>query len=195
MARDGGGGRVEGGDRSREIEWNACVQTQGRVRKEHLDVFGVSKGMWSHGSRSCHAGSARGSTAERGQQQCDVGNAGASQHRVGRAAARQGSDAWDHRKQEVALELLRRRAAVKHGSGKRRTTWRGEEEPARGREAAGQRLGRRVDGRRAALGRGGAQHMTGQSCGSARQRNRGEGKRGRRRRTQMQFAENTGTLL
>jgi hypothetical protein len=29
MARDGGGGRVEGGDRSREIEWNACVQTQG----------------------------------------------------------------------------------------------------------------------------------------------------------------------
>jgi hypothetical protein len=45
MARDGGGGRVEGGDRSREIEWNACVQMQRRVCEERLDVFGVSKGM------------------------------------------------------------------------------------------------------------------------------------------------------
>jgi hypothetical protein len=97
---------VEGGNRSREIEWNACVQTQGRVREERLDVFGVSKGMWSRGSRSCHACGARGGTANRGQQQCDVGNTGARQHKVRRAAARQGSDAWDRREARGGTGLL-----------------------------------------------------------------------------------------
>jgi hypothetical protein len=60
-------------------------------------VLGVSKEMWLHGNRSWHAGGTRGGTAKLGQQQCDVGNAGARQHKVGRAAARQGSDAWDRR--------------------------------------------------------------------------------------------------
>jgi hypothetical protein len=67
-----------------------------------------------------------------------VEDARASQHKVRRAAARQGSDAWDLRKQEVALESLRWRAVVKRGSGRRRATWRGRE---RQREA-GKRRGR-----------------------------------------------------
>jgi hypothetical protein len=58
-------------------------------------VLGVLKELWSRGIRSCHAGGARGGTAKLGQQQCDVGNAGVRQHKVGRAAARQRSDAWD----------------------------------------------------------------------------------------------------
>jgi hypothetical protein len=74
MARDGGGGWVEGGDRSREIEWKACVQMQGLVREEHLDVFGVSKGTWSCGSTSCHAGGARG---------CNAGGSNATWERRG----------------------------------------------------------------------------------------------------------------
>jgi hypothetical protein len=48
-------------------------------------------------NRSWHAGGARGGTAKLGQQHFNVGNAGAREHKVGRAAARQGSDAWNHR--------------------------------------------------------------------------------------------------
>jgi hypothetical protein len=60
-------------------------------------VLGVLKEMWSRGNRSWHAGGARGGTTKLGQQQCDVGNAGARQHKVERAAARQGIDAWNRR--------------------------------------------------------------------------------------------------
>jgi hypothetical protein len=56
--------------------------------------------------------------AELRQRKCNVEDARAGQHGVGRAAARQGSDAWNCREQEVALESLRWRAAVKHGSGR-----------------------------------------------------------------------------
>jgi hypothetical protein len=58
-------------------------------------------------------------------------------------------------KQEVVRDCYngeQRRGAARVGS---RVAWRGEEEPARGREAVGQRLRRHVDGRRAALGRQG----------------------------------------
>jgi hypothetical protein len=55
-----------------------------------------------------------------------VGDAGARQHKVRRTAARQGSDAWDHQKQKGVLESLRRRSVAKHGSGRPRTTWRGQ---------------------------------------------------------------------
>jgi hypothetical protein len=41
----------------------------------------------------------------------------------------------------------------------------------------------------------GVAHMASRSGGGARQRNRGEGVRGRRRRTQLQIVESTGTLL
>jgi hypothetical protein len=54
-------------------------------------------------------------------------------HGVGRAAARQKSDAWDVGRQEVAREMLRRRAAAKCSSGRRRAAWRGEGKPARSR--------------------------------------------------------------
>jgi hypothetical protein len=58
------------------------------------------------------ASAARVATAaELGQRKCDVEDARAGQHRFGRATARQGSDAWNCREQEVALESLRRRAA------------------------------------------------------------------------------------
>jgi hypothetical protein len=76
-------------------------------------VLGVSKEMWSLRNRSWHAGGARGGTAKLGQQQCDVGNAGARQHKVGRAATRQGSDAWDHREAGGGTDCL---AATASGS-------------------------------------------------------------------------------
>jgi hypothetical protein len=60
-------------------------------------VLQVSKEMSSYGNRGWHTGGTCGGTAKLRQQQCDVGNAGARQHKVGRAAARQGIDAWDRR--------------------------------------------------------------------------------------------------
>jgi hypothetical protein len=71
--------------------------------------------------------------AELGQELCDVEAARAGQHGVGRAAAREKSDAWDVGRQEVAREMLRRQAAMKCSSGRRRAAWRGEGKPARGR--------------------------------------------------------------
>jgi hypothetical protein len=158
-------------------------------------VFGVSKGMWSRESRSCHAGGARGGTAKRGQQQCDVGNAGARQHKVGRAAAQQGSDAWDRREARGGAGLLRRRATARSGSGGQSggVARRGgaSARPGSGGVEAGPTRGRAQSG----AGVAGAAHMASQNSGGARQRNRGEGERGRRRRTRLQIAENTGTLL
>jgi hypothetical protein len=82
-----------------------------------------------------------------------VGDAGARQHKVRRTAARQGSDAWDHQKQKGVLESLRRRSVAKHGSGRPRTTWRGQGvASARSGKAAVEREGH-VDGHRAALRR------------------------------------------
>jgi hypothetical protein len=66
-------------------------------------------------------------------------------------------------KQEVALGLLRRRAAARSSSGRQRATWRGKEKPAWGRGAAGQVLGRHVACLRAALEWGGAWHMAGRA--------------------------------
>jgi hypothetical protein len=87
--------------------------------------------------------SGRGNATWRTQGQASTGSGG---RRHGRGVMRGTAG-----KQAVAVELLRRRAAVKHGLGRRRAAWRGEVEPARGREAAGQGLGRHVDGHRAAL--------------------------------------------
>jgi hypothetical protein len=68
-----------------------------------------------------------------GQKLCDVEAARVGQHGVGRVEARQKSDAWDVGRQEVAREMLRRRAAAKCSSASRRAAWRGEGKPARGR--------------------------------------------------------------
>jgi hypothetical protein len=76
-----------------------------------------------------------------GQKLSDVEGARAGQHRVGRAAALKRDDAWSGGRQEVAREMLRRRAAVRRSSGRRRATWPSGEKPARGWEAAGQRPG------------------------------------------------------
>jgi hypothetical protein len=124
-----------------------------------------------------------------------VGDAGARQHKVRRTAARQGSDAWDHRKQEVVLESLRRRSAAKHGSGRPQTTWRGQAvASARSGKATverGRARGRAQSGAEAAE----AAHMAGAAAAACDRENRGKGERGRRRRTQMQYHRNAGTLL
>jgi hypothetical protein len=133
--------------------------------------------------------------AELGQRQWDVVDARVGQHEVGRAAAWQGSDAWNRREQEVALESLRRRTAVKHGSGRQSggVSRRGEAStrPGSGGAEAGTARGRAQNG----AGAVGATHLASQSSGGARQSNRGEGERGRRRRTQLQIVENAGTPL
>jgi hypothetical protein len=93
-----------------------------------------------------------------------LGDAGARHHKVGRAAARQGSDAWDRRE-------------VGGGAGVAATASGGEEqlgqtvgdvvrqgEASAGPGAAGQVLGRHVACLRAALERGGARHMGGRAA-------------------------------
>jgi hypothetical protein len=92
-----------------------------------------------------------------------MGNAGARQHKVGRAAARQGSDAWDRREAGGGTDRL---AATASGGEARLgqatgVTWRGQGRPARVRGAAGQVLGRHVACLREVLERGGARHMAG----------------------------------
>jgi hypothetical protein len=66
MARDGDGGRVEEGDRSREIEWKRDVQMPGCVLEKLEEELGVQKRMWPCPSRSWRAGGARGGTAKLG---------------------------------------------------------------------------------------------------------------------------------
>jgi hypothetical protein len=80
----------------------------GHVLEKLEEVLRVQKRMWLRPSTSWRTCNARGGTAKLGERQCDVEDAWARQHKVGRAAARQGSDAWDRRKQEVALESLQR---------------------------------------------------------------------------------------
>jgi hypothetical protein len=130
-----------------------------------------------------------------GQKLSDMEGARAGQHGVGRAAALQRGDAWNVGRQEVARKMLRRRAAARCSTGRWRATWRGQGWPARGREAAGQRPGWHVHRRRGVLEQQGRRTWPGQSSGGARQRNREEGERGRRRRIQMQYLRNAGTLL
>jgi hypothetical protein len=85
---------VEEGDRRREIEWNACVQRKNEGARDSKMCSGsrtrrdrVEAGAGA--SAACVA-----TAAELGQRKCDVEDARAGQHGVGRAAARQGSDAW-----------------------------------------------------------------------------------------------------
>jgi hypothetical protein len=72
--------------------------------------------------------------AELGQRQCDMEDAMAGQHGVGRAAARQGVDAWDRREARGGAGLLRRRATARGGSGGQSggVARRGEDSAARG---------------------------------------------------------------
>jgi hypothetical protein len=100
-----------------------------------------------------------------------VEDARAGQHKVRRAAARQGSNAWDHRKQEVALESLRRRAVVKRGSGRRRATWRGRERQREVGKRRGRGWGDTWMGTEQRWGGRGGAH--GQSGGGERGRRRG----------------------
>jgi hypothetical protein len=87
------------------------------------------------------------------------------------------------RQHEVALELLRRRAAARGGSGRQPGGVAGQEEasarPGSGGAGAGAARGRPQGG----SGAGKCTAHGRQSGGGARQRNRGEGERGRRRRT------------
>jgi hypothetical protein len=151
--------------------------------------------MGLHGSRSWHTGGTRGGTAKRGQQQCDVGNAGARQQKVGRAAVRQVSDAWDCREARGGAGLLQRRATASGGfsgqSGGVARRGGASARPRSGGAEAGATHGRA----QSSAGAAGAAHMASQSSGGAQQRNRGKGERGRRRRTGLQFPERTGTLL
>jgi hypothetical protein len=59
-------------------------------------------------------------TAALGQKKCNVEDARASQHGVGRAAARRVMMHGIVGRQEVAREALCRRAAVRRSSGERR---------------------------------------------------------------------------
>jgi hypothetical protein len=120
-----------------------------------------------------------------GQKKCDVEDARASQHGVGRAAARRVMTRGIVGRQEVAREMLRRRAAVRRSSGRWQATWRGPGvTSARAGRAAGER--RRAPGRhRAAQGRQGWRTWPGQRRRRAAEENRGEGERGRRRGTRL----------
>jgi hypothetical protein len=103
----------------------ACVRkAKGKARGPEENVIGRKQEL---------ASAARVAIAAAlGQELCDVEAARAGQHRVGRAAAWQKCDAWDVRRQEVAREVLRRRAAAECSSGRRRAAWRGKGKPARG---------------------------------------------------------------
>jgi hypothetical protein len=124
-----------------------------------------------------------------------VGDTGARQHKVGRAAARQGSDAWDHREAGGGTGV----AATASGGEKQLgqtagdVARQGEASVGPGSGGAGVGAARGLPQGGSGVGRCMAHGR--QSAGGARQRNRGEGERGRRKRTQLQFAENTGTPL
>jgi hypothetical protein len=134
--------------------------------------------------------------AELGQEHCDVEDARASQHGVGRAAAQQRSDAWNVGRQEVARVMLRWRAAVKHSSGRQSggVSRRGQASARAGSGGveAGVARGEVLSSAETA----GAAHMAGRMAAA---RGRGEQRRGRergrRRGTQMQYHRNAGALL
>jgi hypothetical protein len=102
-------------------------------------------------------------------------DARAGQHRVGRAAVRQGSDAWDRRKKEVVLELLQWRAAVQRGSGRRRTTWRGQGVASAGSGSGGAEAGATRGRAQSGAGAARAAHM---ARAAAAARGRGKQRRG-----------------
>jgi hypothetical protein len=78
-------------------------------------------------------------------------------------------------RQEVALGA----AAVKRGLGRQRATWRGNEEPARGRGTVGQVLGWHVAERRATLGWQGRRTWPASAAAAARTEKQRRRERGR----------------
>jgi hypothetical protein len=132
---------------------------------------------------------------ELGQRQCDVGNAGTRQHKVGRAAARPGSDAWDRWEAGggagVAATASGGEEQLGQTAGDMARQGKASARPGSGGADAGAVRGRPQGG----SGVGKCTAHGWQSSGGARQKNRGEGERGRRRRTQLRIAENTGTPL
>jgi hypothetical protein len=101
-----------------ETERNECVQMQERVRKELQDVLGVSKKMWSRGSRSWHAGDARGSSGGGGATWKKQGRAsiGSGRRRRGRGGRVEGLRAAQGRWERCTWPTERRRQ-----SGAKRT--------------------------------------------------------------------------
>jgi hypothetical protein len=151
------------------------------------------KNECARGSRMCSGSRTRRGRAEAGagtlaarmaiaaelvQRQCDVGNAGARQHKVGRAAAGPGSDAWNRREArggagvaatasggEVRLGQIAGGVARRGGASARPGSGGAEAGAARGREQSG-------------AGAAGAAHMAGQCGGSgARRETKERGKR------------------
>jgi hypothetical protein len=113
-----------------------------------------------------------------GQKQCDVEEARASRHGAGRAAAPQKSDAWNVGRQEVVREMLRRRAAAKCSSGRRRATWRGQRVASARAGSGGAEAGVACGEVLSSAETAGVAHMAGTAAAA---RGREEQRRGRER--------------
>jgi hypothetical protein len=116
--------------------------------------------------------------AELGQELYDVEATRAGQHGVGRAAAWQKSDVWNVGRQEVAREMLRRRATAKCSSGRRRTTWRGHGVASARAESGGAEAGVARGEVLSSAETAGAALMAGRTVAA---RGRGEQRRGKER--------------